>query len=124
MSKAPSTPPQDGPHWAEHEPERVRLNTSLVERPLFGGVDLEFFVISGVLLWIAFAVFGLSLPFVLMLFFCVGLYGAMRRANGRDAFFLPILIRALLYRRVYAPRSHGTARDLAKPSLPRRPVQH
>ena len=103
------------------EPTRVRVHTSLTERPLFGGVDMEAFLIAGFLIWTAFLVFKLTLPFWIVVGVCVLLIQLMRRANARDPFFLPILFRSLVYRRLYAPRSAATEVGPVRPSLPLRP---
>ncbi|MEM1117389.1 MAG: VirB3 family type IV secretion system protein [Bacteroidota bacterium] len=103
------------------EPTRVRVHTSLTERPLFGGVDMEVFLVSGFLIWTAFLVFGFSLPLLLVVGVCVVLITLMRRANAKDPFFLPILFRSLFYRRIYAPRKGATEVGPARPSLPTRP---
>ena len=50
--------PDDAP---PDEPIRVRLNTSLIERPFFAGVDLEFMLFGGFNLWTAFMLFKLTL---------------------------------------------------------------
>ena len=102
------------------EPARVRIHTSLTERPLFGGVDMEVFLVSGFLIWTAFLVFKFTLPLFLVVGVCVVLISLMRRANGKDPFFLPILFRSLFYRRVYAPRKSPTEVGPARPSLPLR----
>ena len=100
------------------EPVRVRLHTSLTERPFFGGVDMEFMLLAGFLLWTAFLVFKLAAPFWVVALACGVLYGLMRRANLKDQFFLPILIRSLTYRRVYAARAGATEVGPVRPSLP------
>ena len=102
------------------EPVRVRVHTSLTERPLFGGTDMEVWVLAGFLLWTSFLVFKLTFPFFLVLGLCAALITAIRMANARDPFFLPILFRSLVYRRRYAPRSHATESHQARPTLPRR----
>ena len=109
-----TTPP------ADDEPTRVRVHTSLTERPLFGGADIEVWVLAGFLVWSSFLLFRLTLPFFLVLMGCGGLIVAIRLANARDPFFLPILFRSLVYRRLYAPRAAATESHVARPSLPRR----
>ena len=100
------------------EPTRVRVHTSLTERPLFGGVDIEAWVVAGFLTWTAFLVFRFSAPFFVVLVLSVVGVQLLRGAYKRDPFFLPILFRSLLYRRVYAPRPGATEPDAARPSLP------
>ena len=100
------------------EPTRVRLNTSLIERPFFAGVDLEFMLFGGFILWTAFMLFKLTLPFWIALVFVGVLYVLMRLANARDQFFLPILIRSLVYRNRYAARPGPTEVAPVRPSLP------
>ena len=100
------------------EPTRVRVHTSLTERPLFGGVDMEALVVAGFLIWTAFLVFRVTAPFFVVVGLCVGVVQLMRRAYKRDPFFLPILFRSLLYRRVYAPRPGATEVSPTRPSLP------
>ena len=100
------------------EPVRVRLHTSLIERPLFGGVDMEFMLLAGFLLWTAFLVFKLTLPFWVVALGCGVLYALMRQANSKDPFFLPILIRSLTFRRLYAARAGATEVSTVRPSLP------
>ncbi len=102
------------------EPTRVRVHTSLTERPLFGGVDMEAWVLSGFLVWTSFLVFRFSSPFLVVVALCVGVVQMMRGAYKKDPFFLPILFRSLLYRRVYAPRPGATEVGPARPSLPAR----
>ena len=51
---------------------------------------------------------------------CVVLIGLMKRANAKDPFFLPILIRSLTFRRLYAPRQGPTEIESVRPSLPKR----
>lgn len=109
-----TTPPPDG------EPTRVRVHTSLTERPLFGGTDMEVWVVVGFLVWASFLVFRLTVPFALVAALCVGLVVAIRQANARDPFFLPILFRSLVYRRLYAPRPGPAESHAARPTLPRR----
>ena len=104
----------------DEEPTRVRVHTSLTERPLFGGADMEVWLASGFLVWTGFLVFRFSIPFVLVLALCVTLVVGIRQANARDPFFLPILFRSLTYRRLYAPRPSATESHPARPSLPRR----
>lgn len=102
------------------EPIRVKLHTSLVQRPLVAGVDLEFMLLAGFLLWTAFLVFKLTLPFWVVLATCGALWLGMSRANARDPFFLPILIRSLLFRKAYAARSGPTDVAPVRPSIPPR----
>lgn len=104
------------------EPVRVRLHTSLIERPFFAGVDLEFMLFAGFVLWTAFMLVKLTLPFWIALVFVAILYVGMRMANAKDQFFLPILIRSLLYRRQYAARSGPTEVAPVRPSLPLNPL--
>ena len=85
---------------------------------IFGGVDMEAWVIAGFFAWTSFLVFRFSLPFFVVLGLCVIVVQLMRGAYKRDPFFLPILFRSLLYRRVYAPRPGATELDPARPSLP------
>ena len=114
MADTSATPPE--------EPTRVRVHTSLTERPLFGGVDMEAWLVSGFLAWTAFLVFRFSAPFLVIVALCGVLIVLMRGAYKRDPFFLPILFRSLLYRRVYAPRAGATEQDPVRPSLPERPL--
>lgn len=109
--------------YEEREPERIKVNTSLIERPLFAGVDLELIFIIALAIWSSFLVFGLTLPFFVVIALCVALFRTMRRSYKRDPYFLPVLIRSLLYRRVYAPRSGPLESGPAKPSIPKRPIQ-
>lgn len=101
------------------EPSRVRLHVSLIERPFFAGVDLEFMLLGGFLLWTAFMIFKLTLPFWIALVFVGVLYVLMRLANAKDQFFLPILIRSFVYRRLYAARPSTTETASVRPSLPK-----
>ena len=105
---------------ATEEPTRVRVHTSLTERPLFGGVDMEAFLLSGFLIWTSFLVFKLTFPFWIVVGVCVLLIQLMRRANARDPFFLPILFRSMTYRRLYAPRTGATEVGPVKPTFPLR----
>ena len=108
------------PRPTDDEPTRVRVHTSLTERPLFGGADMEVWLVSGFLVWTGFLVFRFSLPFVLVVLLCAALVVGIRQANARDPFFLPVLFRSLAYRQRYAPRSHATESHVARPTLPRR----
>ena len=112
-----ATPPDATP---PDELARVRVHTSLIERPLFMGVDMEVLLVSAFLIWTSFMVFSVSLSMGIVTAICAVVIGLMRRANARDAFFLPILIRSLSFRRLYAPRQGPTEIDSARPSLPRR----
>ena len=116
MAAPTDAPPAD-------ELRRVRVHTSLIERPLFMGVDMEVLVLSAFLVWTAFMVFGLSLTVAVVALLCAVLIGMMKRANAQDAFFLPILIRSLSFRRLYAPRPGPTEIESVRPSLPKRPLQ-
>ena len=107
---------------APDEPSRVRLHTSLIERPFFAGVDLEFMLFAGFVLWTAFMLAKLTLPFWIALVFVAVLYVGMRMANAKDQFFLPIVIRSLLYRRRYAARPGPTEVAPVRPSLPINPL--
>lgn len=100
------------------EPARVRLHTSLIQRPFFAGVDMEFMLLGGFILWTSFMLFKLTIPFWIALVFVGVLYVAMRMANAKDQFFLPILIRSILYRRHYAARPGSTEVSPVRPSLP------
>ena len=102
------------------EPVRVRVHTSLTERPLFGGVDMEAWVIAGFVMWTAFLVFRFSAPFFVAAGLSVAIVQLMRGAYKKDPYFLPILFRSLLYRRLYAPRHGATEVEPGRPSLPRR----
>lgn len=110
------------PSSSTDEPTRVRIHTSLTERPFFAGVDLEFILFASFLLWTAFLTVKLTLPFWITLVFVAILYVAMRMANAKDQFFLPILIRSLLYRRHYAARTGPTEVAPVRPSLPVNPL--
>ena len=105
------------------EPERIRINTSLIDRPLFCGVDMEFLFVIALAIWFSFLTFKLSLAFVIVLAMCLILLQAMRMANQRDQFFLPILLRSLLYRRIYAARSGPLEQGTVRPTIPKRPIQ-
>ncbi len=100
------------------EPTRVRVHTSLTERPLFGGVDMEAWVVSGFMVWTAFLVFRLSAPFFVVVALCVVVVQLMRGAYKKDPFFLPILFRSLCSGAVYAPRPSATEVSPIRPSLP------
>ena len=102
------------------EPTRVRVHTSLTERPLFGGVDMEVFLVAGFFIWGSFLTFKLTLPFWIVLGVSALLIGLMRRANAKDPFFLPILFRSLTYRGLYAPRTGATEVGPVKPTFPTR----
>lgn len=104
------------------EPTRVRIHSSLIERPFFAGVDLEFMLFAGFVLWTAFMLVKLTLPFWIALVAVMILYVGMRMANAKDQFFLPILIRSLLYRRHYAARPGPTEVAPVRPSLPVNPL--
>ena len=104
------------------EPTRVRIHTSLTERPLFAGVDMEVLMVCGFLIWGSFLMFKLTVPFWIMLGFCAVLVQAMRMANHRDPFFLPILFRSLTYRGRYAPQSSPTELTIARPTIPAQPL--
>ena len=110
------TPDQAPPE----EPVRVRVHTSLTERPLFGGVDIEAWVVAGFLGWSAFLVFRFSAPFLVVLGLCVVGVQLMRGAYKRDPYFLPILFRSMTYRRLYAPRTGATEVGPVKPTFPLR----
>ena len=112
-----ATPPDATP---PDELTRVRVHTSLIERPLFMGVDMEVLLVSAFLIWTSFMVFGVSLSMAVVTLICVVLVGLMKRANAKDPFFLPILIRSLSFRRLYAPRQGPTEIESVRPSLPRR----
>lgn len=111
--------PSPQPGSVPEEPLRVRIHSSLIERPFFGGVDMEFMLLAGFLLWTAFLIFKLTVPFWIVLLACGVLYVLMRQANLKDQFFLPILIRSLTFRRLYAARSSPTEVGVVRPSLPR-----
>lgn len=108
------------PSSDDAEPTRVRVHTSLTERPLFGGTDMEVWVLAGFLIWSSFLMFRLTVPFFLVTASCGVLIAAIRMANARDPFFLPILFRSMVYRRLYAPRASATESHPGRPSLPRR----
>lgn len=110
MTPTSSAPPE--------EPARVRLHASLIERPFFAGVDMEFLLFGGFLLWTSFMLFKLTAPFWIALVFVGVLYVLMRMANAKDQFFLPILIRSMVYRRRYAARPGPTEVAPVRPSLP------
>ena len=105
---------------ATEEPTRVRVHTSLTERPLFGGVDMEVFLIAGFVIWTSFLIFKLTFPFWIVVGVSVLLITLMRRANAKDPFFLPILFRSMTYRRLYAPRTGATEVGPVKPTFPLR----
>ena len=111
------------PNTEVREPERIRINTSLVDRPLFCGVDMEFLFVISVAIWFSFLTFKLTLTFLMVLVICLVLLQAMRMANQRDQFFLPILLRSLFYRKVYAARSGPLEQGMVRPSIPKRSLQ-
>jgi len=105
------------------QPERIKVNSSLVRRPLFMGVDMEFIFAICIVIWFSFLTFKLSLPLLIVGGLCLGAFQAMRKANEQDPYFLPILLRSLLYRKVYAARSGPLEQGSARPSIPKRAVQ-
>ena len=109
--------------YEEREPERIKVNTSLIERPLFAGVDLELIFVIALAVWSSFLVFGLTLPFFVVIVMCVVLFRTMQQSYKRDPYFLPVLFRSLLYRRTYAPRTGPLENSQARPSIPKRPIQ-
>ena len=112
-----ATPPDAAP---PEELSRVRVHTSLIERPLFMGVDMEILIVSAFLVWTTFMLAGFTLTLGVVALLCVGMIGLMKRANAKDPFFLPILIRSLSFRRLYASRQGPTEIESVRPSLPKR----
>lgn len=105
------------------EPTRVKLNSSLVRRPLFAGVDMEVLFALSLAVWFSFLVFKLSVPLFVVLVMAGIAYKAVKSANENDQFFLPILLRSLSYRRYYAGRAAAAEVSTPRPSLPRSVIE-
>lgn len=102
----------------KRQPKRVKVNTSLVERPLFMGVDIEFIVAISFAVYVTFLVFSFSFPFLVMLILCGGLFGVVKNAYKEDQYLILTMLRGLPYKSVYRSRSAGVEQGPVRSTIP------
>lgn len=102
----------------KRQPERVKVNTSLIERPLFMGVDIEFIVAISFAIYVTFLVFSFSFPFLVMLILCGVVFAAVKNAYKEDQYLILTVLRGLPYKSVYSPRSAGVEQGAVCATIP------